>query len=161
MSLNRDECKILNVYRSKNPIIHQYTLNGVPLESVSHHPYLGIELSSNLNWSFHAENIVGKAFILVSSDVIFIPVQKVLKVRPTSPSFVLVWNMPVACGTHILKNTVKILKEFSSEPPDLWKAAMCGNPVPSQTFWTIWTGTQNRTVTQNCATYYHVQNSEQ
>ena len=61
MSLNRDKCKILNVYRSKNPIIHQYTLNGVPLESVSHHPYLGVELSSNLNWSFHIENIVGKA----------------------------------------------------------------------------------------------------
>ena len=56
---------------------------------------------------------------MVSSDVIFIPVQKVLKVRPISPSFVLVWNTPVACGTYILKNTVKISKEFSSEPPDL------------------------------------------
>ena len=61
MSLNRDKCKILNVYRSKNPIIHRYPLNGVPLESVSHHPYLGVELSTNLNWSFHIENIVGKA----------------------------------------------------------------------------------------------------
>ena len=61
MSLNRDKCKILNAYRSKIPIIHHYTLNGVPLESVSHHPYLGVELSSNLNWSFHIENIIGKA----------------------------------------------------------------------------------------------------
>lgn len=36
-------------------------MNGIPLESVSHHPYLRIELSSNLNWSFHIENIIGKA----------------------------------------------------------------------------------------------------
>ena len=61
MSLNCDKCKILNVYRSKNPIIHQYTMNGVPLDIVAHHPYLGVELSSNLNWSFHIENIIGKA----------------------------------------------------------------------------------------------------
>ena len=61
MSLNCDKCKILNVYRLKNPIIHQYTMNRVPLYIVAHHPYLGVELSSNLNWSFHIENIIGKA----------------------------------------------------------------------------------------------------
>ena len=38
MSLSRGKCKILNVYRSKNPIIHQYTMNGVPLDTVTHHP---------------------------------------------------------------------------------------------------------------------------
>ena len=53
VSLNRGKCKILNVYRSKNPIIHQYTMNRVHLDTVTHHPYLGVELSSNLNWSFH------------------------------------------------------------------------------------------------------------
>ena len=36
-------------------------MNGVPLDTVSHHPYLGVELSSNLNWSLHMENIIGKA----------------------------------------------------------------------------------------------------
>ena len=61
MSLNCDKYKILNVYHSKNPIIHQYTMNRVPLDIVTHHPYLGVELSSNLNWSFHIENIIGKA----------------------------------------------------------------------------------------------------
>jgi len=61
MSLSRDKCKILNVYRLKNPLIHQYTMNGIPLDTVTHYPYLGVELSSNLNWSFHIENIIGKA----------------------------------------------------------------------------------------------------
>ena len=61
MSLNCDKCKILRVYRSRNPIIHQYTMNRTLLDSVSHHPYLGVELSSNLNWSLHIENIIGKA----------------------------------------------------------------------------------------------------
>ena len=36
-------------------------MNGVPLDTVSHHPYMGLELSSNLNWSLHIENIIGKA----------------------------------------------------------------------------------------------------
>ena len=61
MSLSCDRCKMLRVYRLRNPIIHQYTMNGTPLDSVSHRPFLGVELSSNLNWSFHIENIKGKA----------------------------------------------------------------------------------------------------
>ena len=36
-------------------------MNGVPLDTVSHHPYLGVELSSNLNWRLDIENIIGKA----------------------------------------------------------------------------------------------------
>ena len=44
-----------------------------------------------------------------------------LKVRPTSLSFVLVWNTPAAYGTHILKSIAKILKEYNSKPPDLKK----------------------------------------
>ena len=61
MSFNCDKCKILRVYRSRNPVVHQYTMNGTPLDSVSSHPYLGVELFSKLNCSFHIENIIGKA----------------------------------------------------------------------------------------------------
>ena len=38
-----------------------------------------------------------------------------LKVRPTSLSFVLVWNTPAAYGTHILKSIAKILKEYNGQ----------------------------------------------
>ena len=61
MPFNCDKCKILRVYRSRSPIVHQYTMNATPLDCVSHHPYLGVELSSKLNWSFHIANIIGKA----------------------------------------------------------------------------------------------------
>ena len=44
-----------------------------------------------------------------------------LKVRPTSPSFIVVGNTPSAYGTHILKSIAKILKEYSGEPTDLKK----------------------------------------
>ena len=53
------------------------------------------------------------------SDIIFILAQKVLKVRPTSPLSALVWSTPAACGTHILKSIVIILKESSGVPLDL------------------------------------------
>ena len=35
-------------------------MNGTPLDSASPHPNLGVELSFNLNWRFHIENIIGK-----------------------------------------------------------------------------------------------------
>ena len=55
-----------------------------------------------------------------------------VKVRPTSPSFVLVWNTLAAYGTHILKSIAKILKEYNGKPPDLLKkTARSGNPVQS------------------------------
>ena len=63
MSFNYYKCKVLRTYRSLHPVVHQYTLglDGTVLESVHHHPYLGIELTSNLNWGKHISNIVGKA----------------------------------------------------------------------------------------------------
>ena len=45
--------------------------------------------------------------------------QRMLKVRPISPPFVLVWNTLAAYGTHILKSISKILKEYNGKPPDL------------------------------------------
>ena len=60
MSFNNDKCKVLRICRSLHPVVHQYTLDGTVLESVYHHPYLGIELTSNLNWGKHISNIVGK-----------------------------------------------------------------------------------------------------
>ena len=61
MSFNPDKCSVLRICRLKNPTIFQYAIGGIPLRSVSHHPYLGIELTSNLDWGHHITNVVGKA----------------------------------------------------------------------------------------------------
>ena len=57
-----------------------------------------------------------------------------LKVRPTSPSFVPVWNTPEAYGTHILKSIAKILKEYNGKPARFVKkkSATNGNRVQSK-----------------------------
>ncbi len=38
-----------------------YVLNGTTLATVDHHPYLGVELQSNMKWDEHINNIVHKA----------------------------------------------------------------------------------------------------
>ena len=45
----------------KHPIITSYTMNTDFLEHVTHHPYLGVEISHNLKWSLHIDNIIAKA----------------------------------------------------------------------------------------------------
>ena len=53
-----------------------------------------------------------------------------LKVRPISPSFVLVWNTLAAYGTHILKSIAKILKEYNSKPARFVKKKKCYEREP-------------------------------
>ena len=61
MSFNTDKCSILRIYRCHNPIEHQYKIGRHELTAVQHHPYLGVELTKELNWNRHISNIVGKA----------------------------------------------------------------------------------------------------
>ena len=51
----------LRVTTKRNPVEYTYTMHNDNLENVSHHPYLGVELSSNLKWSHHIHNITVKA----------------------------------------------------------------------------------------------------
>ena len=83
--VNCDKSKVLRIYRSLHRVVHQYILDGTVLESIRHHPYLGIELTSNLNWGKHISNIVGKAnrtLGTISLDKISENIQNLLKTRP-------------------------------------------------------------------------------
>ena len=81
-------------------------------------------------WLFYA--FYCNRFVSFSLEVIFIPVhQRMVKVRPTSPSFVLVWNTPEAYnGTHILKSIAKILKEYHGKPARFVKKKKCYEREP-------------------------------
>jgi hypothetical protein len=46
---------------ARNPSEYQYNINGIPLQAVPSHPYLGVELHHKLNWGPHIDNIVAKA----------------------------------------------------------------------------------------------------
>ena len=61
LSFNLKKCNVIRITRSISPIIFNYTAQGVPIPVVSHHPYLGVELSSNLRWDKHIQIITKKA----------------------------------------------------------------------------------------------------
>ena len=58
MRFNVSKCKSLRITRKRNPNLPQYTMDGHELESVTgSYPYLGIEVTQNLNWNNHINNI--------------------------------------------------------------------------------------------------------
>ena len=61
MKFNPSKCHVLRISRKQNPVESNYVLMGKVLDSVTHHPYLGIELSRNLDWDQHVNNKVMKA----------------------------------------------------------------------------------------------------
>ena len=61
MKFNSSKCHVLRISRKQNPVESNYVLMGKVLDSVTHHPYLGVELSRNLDWGQHVNNKVMKA----------------------------------------------------------------------------------------------------
>ena len=61
MKFNPSKCEVLRISRKQNLVESNYVLKGKVLDSVTHHPYLGVKLSRNLNWSQHVNNKVMKA----------------------------------------------------------------------------------------------------
>ena len=61
MQFNPSKCFVMRITRKRDPVIYDYKLMGHSLESVSQHPYLGVELSSKLDWGHHINNKVTKA----------------------------------------------------------------------------------------------------
>ena len=61
MSFNINKCHSLHAHKKKQPIIHTYTMDNTLVTPVTHHPYLGIELQSDLRWTTHIQNTTNKA----------------------------------------------------------------------------------------------------
>ena len=51
MSFNINKCYTLHDHRKKQPIIHTNTMDNTPVTPDTHHPYLDIELQSDLRWT--------------------------------------------------------------------------------------------------------------
>ena len=61
MELNPSKCSNMRVTRPDTPFIHNYILRGHILESLNEIKYLGVTISSNLEWKKHIANITSKA----------------------------------------------------------------------------------------------------
>ena len=53
MRFNARKCHLLKITRQREPLQTQYSIDDSHLEEVQHHPYLGVELTSDLTWKSH------------------------------------------------------------------------------------------------------------
>ena len=61
MSFNPKKCSLLRVTKKRKIIQHTYSMMGIDLDQTDHSPYLGVEISSNLEWKHHIKSVTGKA----------------------------------------------------------------------------------------------------
>ena len=61
MSFNPKKCSLVRVTKKRKIIQHTYNMMGIDLDQTEHSPYLGVEISSNLEWKHHIKTITGKA----------------------------------------------------------------------------------------------------
>ena len=61
MEFNPSKCVVIHVTRYRTPIISQYLLHGQVLQSVAGSKYLGVEISSNMLFNNHIQNITTSA----------------------------------------------------------------------------------------------------
>ena len=61
MRFNAANCHQLKTTRQRKFLPTKYSFNSIQFQEVSHHPYLGVQLSSDHTWKYHISNIAGKA----------------------------------------------------------------------------------------------------
>lgn len=61
MSFNPQKCHTLHMTRNKNYYKNTYNMMNVNLSDVCNHPYLGVEIATDLSWSLHINQIASKA----------------------------------------------------------------------------------------------------
>ena len=61
MEFNPSKCVVIQITRARTPVPSQYFLHDQLLESVASSKYLGVEISSNLSFNKHIQNITTSA----------------------------------------------------------------------------------------------------
>ena len=77
MELNINKCSVLSITLKRNSIFHDYNILGATLRRVTNHDYLGVNISSDLNWLRHVKKIlIRQAEPLVYSEQPYPPAHK-------------------------------------------------------------------------------------
>ena len=58
MELNINKCSVLSITLKRNSIFHDYDILGATLMRVTNHDYLGVTISSDLNWLRHVKKFL-------------------------------------------------------------------------------------------------------
>ena len=61
MELNINKCSVLSITLKRNSIFHDHDILGAMLRRVANHDYLGVTISSDLDWLRHVTKISNKA----------------------------------------------------------------------------------------------------
>ena len=67
MTFNSSKCFVMHMSHKKNPWLTSYIMQDVPLQSSTTQKYLGVELTSNLDWNIHINTITTKITWTASS----------------------------------------------------------------------------------------------
>jgi hypothetical protein len=61
MSFNVQKCFLLRITHKQKPIITDYKLGETVLQETKNHSYLGVEITHDMKWNIHVNNITAKA----------------------------------------------------------------------------------------------------
>ena len=61
MEFHPDKCEVIPITRNRTPIINKYVLHNHTLNTTKNAKYLGVTITSDLNWNTHIDNITAKA----------------------------------------------------------------------------------------------------
>ena len=61
MEFNPSKCQVLHITRSRKPVMSRYFMHNQELESVDTAKYLGVNISKDLSWNTHINNITASA----------------------------------------------------------------------------------------------------
>ena len=122
MQFNIDKCFILRVGRPKHKLVHLYTLHNQNLSETDSAKYLGLTITSDLQWNQHINNITNKANSILGllRRNLRIPSQTIKTHAYQSlvrPHLEYAWNMLLRYGTHIPRKTSTSLTWSSAERP--------------------------------------------
>ena len=102
MELNINKCSVLSITLKRNSIFHDYNILGATLKRVTNHDYLGVTISSDLNWLRHVTKISNKASRTLGLLKRTLSIaHKMLNLLPTKCLFDPNLNMLVKSGARI------------------------------------------------------------
>ena len=60
MAFHPDKCEVIRITKKKTPILHDYKLHGLTLQSTKNVKYLGVNISDDLSWTKHINQLTTK-----------------------------------------------------------------------------------------------------